>query len=50
MVYFNWNKNLKQYKGRTYYLPTGIVKNYNVTISEKNLFVKTTDCDIEQYK
>ena len=38
LVYTNGGGNAKRFKAKTYYLPKGIIKNYNVIINRKNLW------------
>ena len=39
LVYTNHDNNAKRFTARKYYLPKGITKNYNVTISGKNFVI-----------
>ena len=50
LVYSNQDDNAEKYKTRSYYLPKGIIKNYNVIISGKNVFDQTIDSNIKRYK
>ena len=50
MVYSNRDDNSKRFKGRRYYLPKGIVKNYNLIINGKNFYDQPIDSDIKRYK
>ena len=38
LVYSNQDDNAKRFKSLRYYLPKGIIKNYNVIINEKNFY------------
>ena len=38
LIYSNEDNNTKKYKARRYYLPKGIIKNYNVIINGKNFY------------
>ena len=37
LVYSNQHDNAKRYKNRRYYLPKGVMKDYNVIIMERTL-------------
>ena len=50
LIYPNSDNNSKRYKVISYYLPKGIVKNYNVIINGKNLYDQPIDSDIKRYK
>ena len=50
LVYSNVDDNAKRYKAWRYYLPKGVIKNYNVIISWKNFYDQSIDSDIEWYK
>ena len=39
LVYTNQDNNAKRFKTRRYYLPEGIIKNYNVIINGKKTFM-----------
>ena len=41
---------LKKSNARKYYLPKGVIKNYNVIINGKNFYDQTTDSDIKRYE
>ena len=47
LVYSNQDVNAKRFKTRRYYLPKGIIDNYNVIINGKNFYDQPTDSDIE---
>ena len=49
VVYSNKDNNSRSYKGRRYYLPKGVIRNY-VTIDSKNLYDQAIDSDIKPYK
>ena len=40
---------IKKIKARRYYLPTAIIKNYNVIINKKDFYDQPTDSDRKQY-
>ena len=40
----------KKSNARKYYLPKGVIKNYNVIINGKNFYDQTTDSDIKRYE
>ena len=46
LVYTNHGDNAKEFNARKYYLPKGIIKNYNVIIKRKNLYDQPIDSDI----
>ena len=50
LVYLNRNNNIKQYKTRWYYLPKGIIKNYDVIINRKSFYDQASDSDIKGYE
>ena len=50
LVYSNVDDNAKRYKARRYYLPEGVIKNYNVIIIGRNFYDQPIDSDINQYE
>ena len=46
-VYLNRSNDVKQFKSRRYYLPKGIIFNYNVIINGKNFYDHAIDSDIK---
>ena len=50
LVYANQDDNTKRFKSQRYYLPKGIIKNYNVIINGKNFYHQSIDYDIKWYK
>ena len=50
LVHTNQGDNAKSFNARKYYLPKGIIKNYNVIINGKNVFDQAIDSDIKRYK
>ena len=48
--YLNRNDGVKRFNVRNYYLPKGIIKNYNVTINGKNFYYQAIDFDIKRNK
>ena len=50
LVYTNQDAHAKRFKAKIYYVPKGIIDNYNVIISGKNLYDQTIDSDIKRYK
>ena len=50
LVYANVDDNAKRYKARRYYLPKGVIKNYNVIINGKNFYDHHIDSDIKRYE
>ena len=47
LVYKDEGDNAKRFKARKYYLPKGIIKNYNVIINGKNSYDQAIDSDIK---
>ena len=43
-------KMVKKLKTRRYYLPKGIIKNYNVIVNGKNFYDQTIDSDTKRYE
>ena len=50
LVYSNQDANSKRFKTRRYYLPKGIIKNYNVIINGKSFYDQAIDLDIKRYE
>ena len=50
LVYLNKSNDVKRFTATRYYLPKGIIKNYNVIINGKNLYDQAIDSDIKRYK
>ena len=50
LVYSNHDNNDERFKDKRYYLPKGIIKNYNVIINEKNFYDQANDSDIKRYE
>ena len=50
LVYSNQNAVSKRFKTKRYYLPKGIIKNYNVIINGKDFYDQAIDSDIKRYK
>ena len=50
LVYSNEANNAKKFNARKYYLPKGIIKNYNVIINGKNVHDQPIDSDIKWYE
>ena len=50
LTYTNQDGNAKRYKGSRYYLPKGIIKNYNVIIIGKDVYKQSIDSDVKRYK
>ena len=50
LVYSNQDPDSKKFKAKRYYLPKGIIKNYNVIINGKNFYDQPTDSDIKRYE
>ena len=47
LVYSNQDADSKRFKTRRYYLPKGIIKNYNVIINGKNFNDQAIDSDMK---
>ena len=50
LVYSNQDVDSKRFRHRRYYLPKGIIKNYNVIINGKNFYDQAIDSDIKRYE
>lgn len=50
MVYTNRDDNAKRFKARKYYLPKGVIRNYNVIINGKNFCVQQVGSDVKRYE
>ena len=50
LVDANEANNAKRVNTRKYYLPKGIIKNYNMTINRKNFYGQPIDSDMKRYK
>ena len=50
MIYSNKDDIGKRYKAQRYYLPKGIIKNYNVIISRKNIYDQPIRSNTKQYE
>ena len=48
--YTNEDDNAKRFNAWKYYLPKGIIDNYNIIINEKNFYGHTIDSDIKRYE
>ena len=46
-VYINQDNNSKRYKAKRYYLPKGIMKNYNIIVNKKNFYSQPIDSDMK---
>ena len=47
LVYSCQDDDTKKFKTQGYYLPKGVIKNYNVIINEKNFFDQPVDSDLK---
>ena len=45
-IYLNRNNDVKRFNTERYYLPKGIIKNYNVIINGKNFYDQVIDSDM----
>ena len=50
LVYSCQDDDAKKFKTQGYYLPKGVIKNYNVIINGKNFFDQPVDSDLKQYE
>ena len=50
LFYPNRDGNAKRYNVKNYYLPKGVIDNYNIVISGKNFYVLPIDFDIKRYE
>ena len=50
LVYSNQDCNARRFKSRRYFLPKGIIKNYNVIIYGKNFDDQPIDSDMKSTK
>ena len=50
LVYSNEDADSKKIKAKRYYLPKGIIKNYNVIINGKSFYDQAIDSDIKRYE
>ena len=46
-VYINQDNNSKRYKAKRYYLPKGMIKNYNIIVNKKNFYSQPIDSDMK---
>ena len=49
LVYPNQNNDSKRFLTSKYYLPKGIIKNYNVIINGKDFYDQSIDSDTKRY-
>ena len=50
LVYSNQNDSIKQFNGKRYYSPNGILKNYNIIINRKNFNDQLIGSNIKRYE
>ena len=50
LVYKNQDDNAKRFETRRYYLPKGIIDNYNIVINGKIFYDQPIDSDIKRYE
>ena len=50
LVYANEDDASKRFKAKRYYLPKSIIKDFNVIINGKNIYVQAIDSDIKLYE
>ena len=46
----NTDDNAKRFNARKYFLPYGIIDNYNIIINGKKFYVQAIDSDIKRYE
>ena len=50
LVYSTAANDVKRSSAKKYYLPKGIIKNYNVIVNGKNFFDQSIDSDITRFE
>ena len=50
LAYLNRDKDVKRFKTQIYYLPEGIIKNYNVIINGQNFYDQAIDSNTKWYE
>ena len=50
LVHSNEDADFKRFKAKSYYIPKGIIKNYNVIINGKNFYYQAIDSDIKWHE
>ena len=50
LVHSNEDADFKRFKAKSYYIPKGIIKNYNVIINGKNFYYQVIDSDIKRHE
>ena len=50
LVYSSQDADSKRFKAKRYYLPKGIIKNYNIIINGKNVYDQPIDSDTKRYE
>ena len=50
LVYSNEDADSKKFKAKRYYLPKGIIKNYNVIINQKDFHDQPIDSNVKRYE
>ena len=50
LAYSNKDDNSKRFQTKRFYLPKGIIKNYNVIINGKNFYDEAIDSNIKRYE
>ena len=51
LIYSNQDENAERFKGKRYYLPKGVINNYNVIINAKKFYDQPMNSDdIKQYE
>ena len=50
LVYKNQDAASKRFKAKRYYLPNGVIDNFNIIINGKNFYDQAIDSDLKQYE
>ena len=50
LVHSNVGDNIQRCRAQRYYLPKGIIKNYNIIINGKKFYDQPIDSDTKRYK
>ena len=50
VVHSKEDDNTKRHRAQRYYLPNGIIKNYNIIINGKKFYDQQIDCDTKRHK
>ena len=50
LIFLNRNTDIKQFYARKYYLPKGVIENYNVIINGKNFYDQAIDSETKRHE